>query len=153
MLQLVAERDERILAREIVLRARPSGDRVDHSADQLLDGVLALRRSQLPAEVLRDDDVGGLLRPELGNLDVALFEDDLALFVADDGRADLPLHFVERVHTGQGEVARELEPGRGWRPLDAFLGSNLGIGSSAAGHLLTGGSSFAGRASFHVSSA
>jgi hypothetical protein len=57
--------------------------------------------AHLPAEVLRDDDVGGLLRPELGNLDVALFEDDLALLVADDGGADFPLHFVERVHAGR----------------------------------------------------
>src|SRR5687768_4788549 len=112
MFQLVAERRQRILAREVVLRPRPTGDRVDDAADQLLDRALALRRPELPAEILRDDDVGGLLRPELRNLNVALFEDDLALLVADDSGADFPLHFVERVHTGQCEVARELEPGR-----------------------------------------
>ncbi len=54
-------------------------------------------RADRPAEVLRDDDVGGLLRPELRDLDVALLEDDLALLVADDGRADVPLDLVERI--------------------------------------------------------
>ena len=107
----MAERHQRVLAGEVVLRPRPAGDGVDDAADQLLDGALALRRAHLAAEVLRDDDVGGLLRPELRNLDVALLEDDLALLVADDGGADFPLHFVERVHARQGEVARELEPG------------------------------------------
>ena len=32
-----------------------------------------------------------------GHLDVALLEDDLALFVADDGRPQVPLDLVERI--------------------------------------------------------
>ena len=90
VLQIVRERLQIVLAREVLLLPRPAGDRVDDAADQLLDAALALRRADLPAEILRDDDVGGLLRPEAGHLDVALLEDDLALLVADDGRADAP---------------------------------------------------------------
>ena len=51
-----------------------------------------------------------------GNLDVALLEDDLALLVADDGRADLPLDFVERIDARQGEVPRKFQT-RGFRVL------------------------------------
>ena len=81
-----------------LLRARPLGDRVDDAADELLDAALALGRADLAAEVLRDDDVGGLLRPGLRDLDVALLEDHLAAFVADDRGAQLPLDLVEGVH-------------------------------------------------------
>ena len=52
----------------------PLGDRVDHAPDQLTDAALALRRAELAAKVLRDDDVGGLLRPALRNFDVVLLE-------------------------------------------------------------------------------
>ena len=52
--------------REVVLLAPPPRDGVDDAADQLLDAALALRRADLPAEIFRDDDVGGLLRPGLG---------------------------------------------------------------------------------------
>ena len=103
---------QRVLAGEVLLRARPAGDRVDHAADQLLDAALALGRAHLAAEVLRDDDVGGLLRPELRNLDVALLEDDLALLVADHRRADFPLDLVERIDARQREIARELQTRR-----------------------------------------
>ena len=111
VLQLVAERLQLVFAGEVLLRARPLGDRVDDAADQLLDAALALGRADLPAEVLRDDDVGRLLRPELRDLDVALLEDDLALLVADDGRADLPFDLVERIDTFPGEEPGVLKPG------------------------------------------
>src|SRR5438552_16949605 len=86
MLQLGAEGAQRILAREVMLIARPPGDRVDDAADQLLDGALAIGRAHLAAEIFRDDDVGRLLRPEGRNLDVLLLEDDLPLFIPDHGR-------------------------------------------------------------------
>src|SRR5512132_410615 len=105
MLQLRAEGRQRILAREIMLVARPPRDGVDDAANQLLDAALALGRIHLPAEIFRDDDVGGLLGPEGRNLDVALLEDDLPLLVADDGRAGLPFDLVERIDAGQREVA------------------------------------------------
>src|SRR6185295_6707716 len=60
-------------------------------------------------EVFRDDDVGRLLGPEGGDLDVLLLEDDFPLFVADDGRADLPFDLVERVDARQREVALKVE--------------------------------------------
>ena len=76
---------------------------------------LTLRsRSGVPivaAEVLGDDDVGGLLRPEPGDLDVALLEDDLALLVADDGRAEVPFDLVERIDPFSREEAVVFQPG------------------------------------------
>ena len=77
VLQVVAERLQVVVAGEVLLLARPRRDRVDDAADQLLDAALALGRPDLPAEILRDDDVGRLLGPEPGDLDVALLEDDL----------------------------------------------------------------------------
>ena len=106
VLQIVVEGLQVVLAREVLLRARPAGDGIHHAPDQLPHGALALRRADGAAEVLGDDDVGRLLRPRLRHLDVALLEHDVALLVADDRRAGFPLHGVERVDP----VARE-EPG------------------------------------------
>ena len=113
VLQLVAEGLQRVVAGEVLLRPRPAGDGVDDAADELLDAALALGRADLAAEILGDDDVGRLLRPELRDLDVALLEDDLALLVADHRRADLPLDLVERIDAGQREIAREVQTGPG----------------------------------------
>ena len=90
-----------VFRREVAVLARPLGNRVHHTADQLLDAVLALGRPDLPAEIFRDDDVGRLLRPEGRNLDVALLEHHLAALVADDGRPLLPRDLVERVNARQ----------------------------------------------------
>src|ERR687887_132214 len=86
-----SSRDERIaeslqirVGREVLLRARPLGDRRHDAPDELLDAALALGRADLPAKIFRDDDVGRLLRPRLRHLDVALLEDHFAAFVADD---------------------------------------------------------------------
>ena len=79
MLELVGEGLEVVFAGEVLLPARPGRDRVDDAADELVDAALALGRADLPAEILGDDDVGRLLRPEPGHLDVALLEDDFAL--------------------------------------------------------------------------
>src|SRR5204863_4746455 len=86
--------------------------RIDDAADELLDAVLTLGRSDLPAEIFRDDDVRRLLRPEFGNLDVALLEHQLTALVADERRAELPFHLVERIDTRFGEKSGERQPGR-----------------------------------------
>ena len=104
-----------VVGREVLLLARPLGDGVDDAADQLLDRALALRRADVAAEIFRDDDVGRLLRPGLRDLDLALFEDNAALFVADDGIAQFPFDLVERVDAGRREEPRELEAGGGLR--------------------------------------
>src|SRR5262249_7209054 len=49
--------------------------------------------------------------PELRELDVALFEDELALFVGDECRAQLPVDLVERLDAILGEVPFEFESG------------------------------------------
>src|SRR3972149_5607224 len=64
------ERPQIVFAREVLLRGGPPGDRINDAADELLPAPLTLRRPERSAEVLGDDDVGGLLGPELGNLDV-----------------------------------------------------------------------------------
>ena len=73
--QLGLEGREVLVGREVALRLGPGGDRVDDAVDELLDAVLALRRADVAAEVLADDDVGGELAPERGDLDVLLLED------------------------------------------------------------------------------
>ena len=56
--------------------------------------------SDVSAEVLGDDDVGGHLRPELRHLDVFLLEHDRARLVRDHGRPELPLARVVHVDAG-----------------------------------------------------
>jgi hypothetical protein len=118
----VAERLQIVLRREVALLARPARDRVHHAADELPDRSLALGRSDLPAEILRDDDVGGLLGPELRKLDVALLEDELAALVRNHRRAELPINLVERIDALAREEPFELETrdlaGRSERPRD-----------------------------------
>ena len=50
---------------------------------------------------------------KLGNLDVALLEDHLALLVADDGDAELPLDLVERIDPFMAEEPDKVQTGRG----------------------------------------
>ena len=122
VLQIRAERLQVVVGREVPVRACPVGDRVDDAADKLSDAALTPGRPDLAAEILRDDDVGGLLRPELWNLDVPLLEYQLAALVADHRRTQLPFDLVERVDTGLGEEARERETG------DLRRGLRLGAG-------------------------
>src|SRR5205823_7319020 len=67
-LPIFAEGLQVVVAREVFVRAAPFGDRAHDAADQLLDAALARRHPDLPAEILRHDDVGGLLRPGFRNL-------------------------------------------------------------------------------------
>jgi hypothetical protein len=93
---------------EVFLRAGPARHRVDDAADELADAAFALRRADLPAEILRDDDVGRLLRPRLGNLDVAVRNDFAPLpMTAERSSSD----FVERIDSGFSEEPWEGQPG------------------------------------------
>ena len=60
-----------LVGREVAARGAPAGDRAGDAADHLLDRVLARGVADLPAEVLLGDDVRRVLRPALGELDVA----------------------------------------------------------------------------------
>src|SRR5690606_17413821 len=61
------------------------------------------------AEVLLHDDVGGGLRPRLGELHTALLEEDLAVGAADHGVAHFPLDGLERVDTLTSKEALHAE--------------------------------------------
>src|SRR5215218_5883495 len=93
---------------EVAAVAPPRADRRDDAPDHLLDARLALGRAQPAAEVLLRDDVGRRLRPELRELDPALLEGGRVL-AGDEGVAELPLDLVERVASGDGEVAAYAE--------------------------------------------
>jgi hypothetical protein len=112
VLQIVAERLQVVVAGEVALTAGPGGDGIHHPADELLHAALALGRPHLAAEILRDDDVCGLLGPEAGNFDVALLENDRALLVADHRRAGLPFDLVEGIDPRAAEEPLVFEPGR-----------------------------------------
>ena len=87
---------------------------------------LAIGRAEVAAEVLRDDDVGGHLRPELRHLDVFLLEDDPAALVGDDGRAHLPFAGVVDVDARLGEEAVDGDAaGLGF--LSGRLGGRAGV--------------------------
>src|SRR3989338_7860446 len=92
VLELGLERLGVGLGVEVALAAAPGADRTDDAADELPDAALALGGAEGAAEVLRGDDVGGGLRPELGDLDVLLLEDDLALLARNDRGAGFPPH-------------------------------------------------------------
>ena len=93
--ELVGERLGVEVGREIALLPSPIRDGSDHAPDQLLDRALALGSPHLPAKILRGHDVGRHLRPELGELDVPLLENNLALFIGYDRGPQIPLDLVE----------------------------------------------------------
>ena len=68
---------------------------------------LALRRAEVAAEVLADDDVGGELAPEVGDLDVLLLEDALARLVGDARGPVLPGDLVVGMDARAGPAALE----------------------------------------------
>ena len=91
VLQVVAERLQILVAREVACPCGPTPVIVSTTRPI---SCLTLRsrsgRADLTAEIFRDDDVGGLLRPGLRNLDVALLEHQLAALVADQRRREAP---------------------------------------------------------------
>ena len=105
--QLGLEGLEVLVGREVVLGLGPGRDRVDDAIDELADAGLALRRADVAAEVLADDDVGRELAPEVGDLDVLLLEDGLAALVGDAGGPVLPGDLVVGVDAGAGPAALE----------------------------------------------
>ncbi len=107
--QLGLEGLQVVVGREVVLGLGPGRDRVDDAVDELLDAGLALGRAEVAAEVLADDDVGGQLAPEVGDLDVLLLEDRLAGLVGDAGGAVLPGDLVVGVDARAGPAALEGE--------------------------------------------
>ena len=107
--ELRLERREILACGEVVPRLRPAGDRVHDPIDQLADAGLAARRTDVAAEVLADDDVGGELAPERRDLDVLLLEDGLAGLIADVGGPDLPRDLVIRMDTRASPAAGERE--------------------------------------------
>ena len=96
------------VGREVAALPSPLGDRAGDAADHLPHGVLARRGSRLPAEVLLGDDVGRVLRPRLGELDVSLLERDLVA-VADPRVPQLPLDGIERMLSDRREIAADRE--------------------------------------------
>ena len=108
--ELGLERGQVLVAREVAVGLGPRGDRVDDAVDELADAVLALRRADVAAEVLADDDVGGELAPEAGDLDVLLLEHRLAGLAGDAGGPVLPRDLVVGVDAGAGPAALEREP-------------------------------------------
>ena len=105
VLQVVTERLQVVFRGEILLLARPGGNRVDHPAHQLPNGPLTLRRADLPPEVLGHHDVRGLLRPELRKLNIPLLENEFTPLVGNDGGAQLPLDLVKRIDAVLGKGA------------------------------------------------
>ena len=95
--------------REVGALTPPAGDRAGDAADHLLDRALAGGVAELPTEVLLGDDVGRVLRPALGKLDVALLEGD-TVAVADARVAPLPLDGVERMAPPGREIATDRQP-------------------------------------------
>ena len=66
-----------------------------HAVDELLETPLASLSADSATEVLGRDDGGGVHAPEVGELDTALLEDDIAgLPVGLDDVATLPVHAV-----------------------------------------------------------
>ena len=98
-----------VIGGEVAHVPAPFADGIGDPADQLLDGTFALFGAHHAVEIFGDHDVGGGLRPALGDLDVFLLENHLALFVGDGGGTQFPFDFVEGVGSLFGEHALELE--------------------------------------------
>src|SRR3972149_6203140 len=126
VLQLGVERLRLVFVQEVAALAAPVRDAVDDAVDELPDGALpdggglagggggGLRQGA--AEVLGGDDVGGVLRPGRGELNVSLLEDGDAVGACDDRRAVvLPRYLIVGVDAFAGELAGDDPPARrGW---------------------------------------
>src|SRR5690606_12892798 len=110
VLQLVLEDLGVLVGGEIALLPAGLHVHADHAVDELLQAPFALRRADRSAEVLGRDDVDGVQRPEVGELDAALLEVDRAVApVGHDDVTTLPAHLVVRMHAGGGENALDLQ--------------------------------------------
>ena len=119
------------LRAEVAVADAPIGDRARHAVDELLDGVLPLRRVDLAVEVLAHDDVRRQLAPGGRNLTGGLLEEDLAVLPLDRRGAELPFRGVERAvdvdrterraHV-EGRPTRRRPAGTGWLRGDRICG-------------------------------
>src|SRR6204780_2723210 len=83
----------------------------DDPVHKLLEAPPALRRADRAAEVLGGHDVGGVHRPEVGELDAMLLEVDRAVPpVRHDDIPAFPGDLVVGVHARRGVDAPDLEP-------------------------------------------
>src|SRR6185437_7041805 len=106
------------LAGEITMLAASGAVRADHAVDQLLETPLALRAAGRAAEVLGGDDVGGVDRPEVGELDAVLLKVDRAVSpVGHHDVATLPGHLVVGVNTVARVDTADLKTGASTRAL------------------------------------
>ncbi len=94
---------------EVAALHAPVANGLSDAGDQGADAGLALGGSKLAMQVLRSDDICRGHRPVRGDLDVLLFEDELALEVLDDCVTKLPGDIIEGRDPGLCEVAREGE--------------------------------------------
>lgn len=130
---------------EVAVFDAPVGDGAGDAVDELFDGGFALAGVLLAVKILRDDDLGGELRPGLGHFDVFLFEDDFAGVIGDLGGATVPFDLVEGLDLGVAEDALDAEGfgfglGFGWslgRAGGTFGGA--GGGEHGGGAPATGG--------------
>src|SRR6185369_1313599 len=81
--EFVTESFARLGIGEVSAFIAPADDGVGHAADQLAHGGFALAAAGLTVKIFAGNDVGGGLRPILGNFHTFLAEDGDALFVAD----------------------------------------------------------------------
>src|SRR5439155_6772014 len=79
--QFVSERPGIFFGGKIAVLQSPAGYGINHPPDHLADAMFPLWTAQRSTEVLRDDHVGGHLRPGLRDFNVRLLEDNLAPFV------------------------------------------------------------------------
>src|SRR5216684_6452952 len=96
MSELVAESVARLRIREIAALFAPAHNGVGHPAYELAHGIFPFAGAWLAVEIFAGHDVRRGLRPVLGDFHTFLAEDGRAFFVADQRRALLPLHHVER---------------------------------------------------------
>ena len=94
---------------EIALRQTPVANSFGHASHQGAHAAFALGRAERSMQILTGHNIGGGHRPILGNFDIFLLEDRVALGVRDQGGALLPFDFVVGRNAGLGEKAMEGE--------------------------------------------
>ncbi len=124
--QLVLEDVGVVLGGEVAVLLAGGAVGEHHAVDDLLEAPLALRGADGAAEVLGRDDVDGVDRPEVGELDAALLEVDRPVTpVGHDDVTPLPADRVVRVHARSGVDA--LHPQAALRGLGALGRGLLGL--------------------------
>ena len=126
--KLVVEDGGVFVGAEVAAGDAPVADGLGDAGDELADAGFALAGPEPAVEILAGRDVGGGHGPVLGDLDVLLLEDGVALGVGDQGGAELPFQSVVGRYVGLSEIAAEREA-RGF----PRLGSRCGRGGGGGG--------------------